>query len=47
MKKEYGKVKPKPPMKQTSGAMSAIKSAVKSTPKPTGTKLAPTKMKKC
>ena len=45
MKKEYGK--PKPPTKQTSGAISAIKGAVKSTPKPTGTKSAPTKMKKC
>lgn len=42
MKKEYGK--PKPPTKQTSGA---IKGAVKPTPKPTGTKSAPTKMKKC
>jgi hypothetical protein len=39
MKKEYGK--PKPPAKQI-----ASKGAT-STPRPTGTKSAPTKMKKC
>ena len=49
MKKEYGKVKS--PMKQTMGAMGAIKGTVKSTPRPSGpakgVKEAPVKMKKC
>lgn len=39
MKKEYGKVKP--PMKQT------MSKGATASPKPTGTKSAPAKMKKC
>jgi len=49
MKKEYGK--PKPPVKQTMGAMGAVKGAIKSAPRPSGivkgVKEAPVKMKKC